>query len=230
VEQETIFQHLVSDPKKQSFTISQNGVKYHTLCGNCNNDWLGKKYDPELNKFGIDIGKLINTKLSLPPVIRVEAKPLAIMKAVLGHLVAAKANIDNVVFDRAIRDIFFDENAPIPDLIHIFYWIYPYSSIIVHRDFAMPAIRGFFNNRAGVFSVLKYFPVAYLLTDLKYYEGLSELTVFRNCKLTESAYIPIPLQKIHDEDWPDKVDDGNFILASRSIKSSVRAIPKIKRH
>jgi hypothetical protein len=227
VEQQTIFQHLVDDPQKRSFTISQNGVKYRTLCGSCNNMWLGKKYDPALNKFAIDVGKLINTKLSLPPVIHVEAKPLAIIKAVLGHLVAAKADIDNEILDVAIRNIFFDEDAPIPDSIHVFYWIYPYSSIIVHRDFAMPAIRGDFNN-FGVFSVLKYFPIAYLMTDLKDYEGLSELTIFRNCKLSESTDLPISLHKIYSEDWPDKVDTGNFILASRNIQSSVRALPRRK--
>jgi len=31
--------------------ISQNGVKFRTLCGKCNNDLLDLRYDPELIPF-----------------------------------------------------------------------------------------------------------------------------------------------------------------------------------
>ena len=63
LEQKTILQHLVSDGSNKKYHISQNGLKFRTLCKKCNNELLGKKYDPILNEFAIGVGRYIKTKL-----------------------------------------------------------------------------------------------------------------------------------------------------------------------
>lgn len=229
VEQELVFDRLTADAKDRAFTISQNGVKFRTICGNCNNFWLGKKYDPALNEFTLNTGKLLHTTIHLPPVINVRAKPTAIIRAILGHLLAAKTNIDDTVTDREVRSFFFDEDAPIPDSIHVFYWIYPYTSVVIIRDIAMLAMRGKFGD-AGLFSILKYFPVAFLVTNLQSYEGLTELTSFRHLKSSEFANISIPLQKVKHPTWPETVDDYNIVAGGISLESSVYATPRIKKN
>lgn len=229
VEQELVFDRLTADAKGRFYSISQNGVKFRTICGKCNNTWLGKKYDPALNEFTVTTGKLLQTTIHLPSIINVRARPTAIARAVLGHMLAAKIHIDDVVPDREIREFFFDEDAPIPDSIHLFYWIYPYTSVVLIRDIAMPAARGRFDGSVGVFSILKYFPVAYLVTDLQSYEGLTELTSFRHLKSSEFADIPIPLQKIHDLAWPEMVDDNNIVAGGISLQSSIYATPRRKK-
>jgi hypothetical protein len=228
VEQESVFHRLTTDQKEKVFTISQNGVKFRTICGKCNNDWLGGKYDPALNEFTLTTGKLLQAAIQLPPVINVRARPTAIIRAILGHLLAAKSDIDDVVLDNEIRSFFFDEDAPIPDSIYVFYWIYPYASIIVLRDFVMPAVRGKFEG-AGFFNLLKYFPIAYLVSDIQSYEGLSELTIFRNLKSSEFANIPIPLHKVQHYAWPETVEDQHMVMVSKSIQSSVYATPRKKK-
>jgi hypothetical protein len=225
VEQELVFDRLTADATNRVFTISQNGVKFRTICGQCNNAWLGKKYDPALNEFALTTGKLLQTTIHLPPIINVRARPTAITRAILGHMVAAKAHIDDTVPDREIRSFFFEEDAPIPDSIHVFYWMYPYTSIVIIRDIAMPAIRGRFG-ASGTFSILKYFPVAYLVTDIQAYEGLTELTSFRHLKSSEFADIPIPLQKVKHPEWPEMVDDHNMVAGGISLQSSIYATPR----
>ncbi len=228
VEIENVLNRMVADEKDRAYTISQNGVRFRTICADCNNSWLGTKYDPRLNDFSLTIGKLVQGKIPLPPVIHVQAWPVAIMRAILGHLLAAKTNIDSVTSDNKIRDFFFDEELPIPESINIFYWIYPYSSIVLLRDFAMPAVRGRFDE-SGVFNVIKYFPIAYLITDRPSYEGLQELTVFRHLKPTEYSEISIPLREIKHPEWPEIVEDGNFLITSKGSESSIYAIPKKKK-
>lgn len=228
VEQETIFHRLTTDTENKVFTISQNGVKFRTICGQCNNYWLGKKYDPVLNEFALTLGKLLQTTIQLPSVIHIRTRPTAIIRAILGHLLAAKAHIDTVVLDDEIRSFFFDENAPIPKSMHVFYWIYPYTSIVVLRDIAMPAIRGKFDNY-GFFNIIKYFPIAYLISDTPSYEGLQELTTFRNLKSNEFAEIPIQLHQVKHPAWPEIIDEQNMIMGGQSIQSSIHATPKRKK-
>src|SRR6056297_3557589 len=50
VEQETVFQRLTINGEKRKYTISQNGVKFRTICKECN-EKIGSKYDPVLNDF-----------------------------------------------------------------------------------------------------------------------------------------------------------------------------------
>ena len=225
VEQETVFERLTTDPKDRVYTISQNGVKFRTICSNCNNFWLGTKYDPALNEFALSTGKILIENNPLPQFIQVRCKPTAIIRAILGHLLAAKAQIDNVVLDNEIRGFFFDENTPNPSSIHVFYWIYPYSSIVILRDIVMPAVRGRFDE-SGFFNIIKYFPIAYLVTDLQSYEGLMELTVFRDMKTNEYADILIPLNSFKHPQWPEIVDPGNMVVGGTGLQSSILATPK----
>ncbi len=41
--------------------ISQNCLKFRTLCDRCNNDLLGARFDPALNDLGIAIGRFLRS-------------------------------------------------------------------------------------------------------------------------------------------------------------------------
>jgi hypothetical protein len=176
IEQENILQRLVSDESKRKFAVSQNGNKYRTLCEDCNNLLLGSEYDPILNDFAIAVGRVLNTALYLPPVIHIKTKPLKLIRAVLGHLLAAKIDLDDAVFDSKMREIVCNENTSIPENIKVFYWIYPFSDIVVVRDMVLHDIRRI-NKKTKIIHLLKYFPVAYLVSDEEFHEKLHELTI-----------------------------------------------------
>ena len=131
--------------------------------------------------------------------------------------------------DEQIRNLIFDENASIPEEINIFYWVHPYTNTVIVRDIAMPSVRGKFGGKYGFFSILKYFPIAYLVCNLKEYEGLKELTLYRNSKPQDIIDIPINLKDIRGPEWPEVVDNRNMIMGGKSIQSSVFAIPRNKK-
>lgn len=176
---------------KREYKISQNGVKYRTICSNCNAK-LGSLYDITLNKFTSEIGQLIKSRISLPDTINITTKPSHIKRSVCGHLLAAKLEIKDTTIDKSLRDFVFNESKKVPDKLKVFYWLYPYKNTIIIRDAAMPKVRGNFNE-FGMFSLLKYFPIAFMITDCDKYEGLSELTSYCYGDIDDEVQVPIDL-------------------------------------
>jgi len=161
---------LASGLTAQQPDISQNGLKYRTICSNCNS-LLGRKFDPAMNEFAFSIGRLLKSRLAFPDIVHIEARPTAIVRAVLGHLLAARLSAQDAFFDPSIRELIMGNVASIPSDIHVFYWVHPYAQQIVFREGMMPAKRGNFSEFQR-FGVLKYFPIAYLVSDYPEYEGL----------------------------------------------------------
>ena len=227
VEMENALDHLSGIYKERNFYISQNGVKFVSLCERCNNYELGKRFDPTLNEFAKEVGKYVNSKLYLPNEVLIETKPNAIIRAVLGHLLATK-EVDDYGFDNDVREFLLDENKTVPNTINIFYWVYPYKVSVILRDFAMPAKRGKFSE-LGYFNLLKYFPIAYLLSDKDKYEGLYSLNEYRDLKPSETAEVPVRLNFKKNWLWPEAPEPDNFIIMGATYEGSVYATEKKKR-
>lgn len=224
VEMRTILETLSGDPDKDRFRITQNGVKYRTLCKACN-EWLGQQFDPVLNKLANDVTLLVRSPLHLPPVLEVETKPHRLIRAILGHFVAAKSGLDDVVFDQQVRDFIFDQSAPLPDEINIFYWVYPYPLQVVIRDVGMPSKRGDFSDFMFC-QILKYFPVAYLVSTAAEYEGLSKLTQHRSAAPDEVVKLQIGLRDVPHQHWPEAPERGNILFGGQAMESSVIGSPR----
>lgn len=207
---------------------SQNGVKYRTICKKCN-DFMGEELDSTLNDFAISVGVYPKTKLIIPDVIGQRTKPQRLLKAILGHLVAAKVDIENTSFDKAARDYVLDLKAPLPHDINVFYWLYPFNKTIVIRDFAMFTPRGTFQDPA-VFQTLKYYPVGYLCSTAKKYADLESLSQYGNCGLDDEITIPIRLNLVHEYHWPEAPSDAdsNVFFGGQSAMKGVHATPQIK--
>jgi len=221
VEQHSVLTKLTATGDPEQYDISQNDVKYRTLCKKCN-EMLGSRYDPALIKLTDAVGLCRKSELTLPRVIPVKTQPIAVAKSILGHFLAAKGHVDDVVMDQQMRPCVLDENLPVPDNLHVFYWLYPYNYVVTLRDIVMPAIRGRFNE-LGFFSVLKFFPLGYLVCDLPKYEGLSELTLFRKLATYENDTIDIDLKSLKHPQWPESTEGNNFMAGGMSIQSSVFA-------
>ena len=228
VEIENALDIITGRNPKRNFYISQNGIKFKTLCGYCNNTELGGKYDPILNDFAKDANVFLKSSLVLPNIVSIETKPNSLIRAVLGHLLAAKNEMDNSDFDKRVRQFIFDESKSIPDDINIFYWIYPYNITVIVRDFAMPAKRNIFNELAFC-HLLKYSPVAYLITDKDEYEGLKSLNDYRRCGASEIHSIPIRLDYKKDWTWPEFPEPDSFMVMGKGFEDSVYATPRQKK-
>jgi hypothetical protein len=207
---------------------SQNGVTFKTICNDCNN-LLGSRYDRALGEFSRRIESFVESNLSLPDSFEVECQPNAVMRSVLGHLLAAKTETDEVVVDGLIRPCIIDPSLPIHDDIHIFYWIYPYEETVILRDFVMPSVRGRFEN-IGFFNLIKFYPLAFLVThQLPSYEGLSSLYQFNQLLPSEKRNVQINLRSNRHSRFPEDCSDNNFVAFGRTAKDSVHSVPKSKK-
>jgi hypothetical protein len=202
---------------------SQNGVKYRTICRKCNS-LIGREYDIVLNKFSLDIGRLLKSKLIFPKTIRIKTKPIRLIKALFGHVLAAKIELDDVTLDKEIREIVKNINMPLTDNWKVFYWLYPYNDIVIMRDFSMIAKRGQHSGDAGIFNIIKYFPVAFAISNLEKYEGLEELTKYKNYSIDDEIEISINLKNYRHPYWPEAVEDDNpYILTGQTARNGISA-------
>jgi hypothetical protein len=206
----------------------QNGVTFKTVCADCNN-FLGSRYDRALGDLSLRIESFVESNLILPPSFEVECQPSAVIRSVLGHLLAAKTETDEVVLDGLIRPFVIDPSMPVHNDIHVFYWVYPYEETVILRDFCMPEIRGRFRD-FGFFNLLKFYPLAFLVThQLPKYEGLLSLHQFNQLESDEKKTIQINLRPIKRSSFPEECSAKNFLIVGRSARDSVYSVPKSKK-
>lgn len=196
--------HLSAEPPKRPGRVSQNGVKYRTLCGRCNNTLLGIEYDPEFIKFVNGIGLALRTRLALPRALIYRIKPQRIMRALLGHMSAqGVGRYMKGELTEPIRDYILDPNLPLPPGIKIYCWPYPYSRQITVRDFAFTDL----HIGAPVSCwFLKFFPVGFIAT-FNEPQGCSlpgmELSLWRNSTIDEEVDAPFRLSPVPHQFWPE---------------------------
>jgi len=210
---------------------SQNGVWYQTICRGCNSK-LGSEFDSALGDLCRNIETLINSQvqLTLPNSVTVKCRPNAVMKSILGHMLAAKTQTDEVVIDELARECILDSNLPIHPDIHIFYWIYPYEITMILRDFAMPAKRGYLNT-TGFFNMIKFYPISFLIThQLPQYENLLSLHSFNQFSPQDEADIELRLNPVRRMTWPEECKGlENYLMTGRAAEDSVFSTPKPKK-
>ncbi len=221
VEMESVFRILTGTKEGFKAARSQNGVKFRTICARCNRT-MGQRYDAPLNEFALSVGRYLRTRLSLPPIIHHKTRPAPLIRGILGHLVSAKIERDEAVFDKQISPLVLDESLPIPDDIHIFYWVFPYDYICILRDIAIVSLT---DPVQSIYycHLIKYFPIAYLVTNRSAYGGLEELTQYRRAAMDHEISIPIRLNDVKPLHWPEMVDDAKVMLGGQALMNSVFA-------
>jgi hypothetical protein len=220
---------MLCDEVPAFYTRSQDGLRYRTLCGYCNNTLLGS-YDNDLKVLVDAVSNFCESRLVLPrrsPELPLRCRPRAVLQSVLGHLLAAKSITDEQgTVDVALRPSILDPAAPIPDWIHVFYWLHPYHVVDVVRDIGMPAVRGrLWGSDFAMFSILKFYPIGFIVTDSSTYEGLASLDEFRAAPVELEADIKLPVDIVFSSDWPNNITaDGNIIMAVDTFRDARRAV------
>ena len=147
----------------------QSGIKYRTICADCNNVTLGKN-DNAYKEF-IDVIvtqwettiKAIRQGIEVPRSITVNVQINRVLRAICGHFLAMKPIYDDkTVVDEYLRTYVQDETLKF-EKENLFCWFYPYSTIVNARDLA---IRGHIAHihPTGFISVMAAYPLAYILS------------------------------------------------------------------
>ena len=221
---------MLADEAPVLYTRSQDGLRYRTICQHCNNTLLGI-YDHDLKVLVDAISNFCESGLVLPRrshELPLKCRPRAVLQSVLGHLLAAKSITDERgQFDVDLRPSILNPAVPIPDWIHIFYWLHPHRVVDVVRDIGMPAVRGrLWGSEFALFSILKFYPIGFIVTDSSFYEGLPSLDEYRAAPVEVETHIKLPVDWIFPSDWPNNItEDGNIIMTVPTFRDARRALP-----
>lgn len=207
-----LVEHLAVDPPKEKGRLSQNGVKYRTLCSDCNNRLLGQHYDPDFNSFVNQVSRMVNSCINLPKVVYIKAKPQKIVKAVIGHLMAQRVNgFKKGEKTEALKDWFADVDSTMPDYFRIYYWVYPYRRHVLVRDAVMTHLD---LGEPASFWLMKFYPIAFLVIwdDPEGYRfNLRSFDRYRLLSPDDEVEIPLDLSNIPHQYWPEAPDDNRIL-------------------
>ena len=194
---------------------SQNGIKFLTICNDCNNN-LGAKYDKDLGNFRQYVIEAIkgndNPKYSFDITKAI--------KGLIGHLLAA-SKYDPSLPAKAMRDFYFDRNNDLVKKYSLMVCYYPYqNNIFILKNYVSSAIGDIPEAKPyGLLSSLYFYPFAFILCDKQQLPfGNDLLEVFNG---------PVHLYFKHNDwngklpFWPAIVDDNHYLVVSGAGMDSV---------
>jgi len=206
------YSNSYSNPISSLRSISQNGLKFRTLCQKCNNEILGSNNDDCFNKLMRDVKQIITSQLVMPPITIIKTYPTKIIKAILGHLLASKTDFCNTKLDIITRGYLLDETAVLPENVHVYWWIFPYDCTIIRND-----VLQLDNGIIKYYSILKSFPLGFAVSyncELDDY-GLDELNKYKNCNINSQVNIPLNLYDIKNWDYPEHLRYSGIQLLNK---------------
>jgi hypothetical protein len=216
--------------------ISQNGMKFRSICAQCNNYILGGRYDLEIKRVSETVGRLINASFNngvwLPDGIRLPVRTHHLVRGIVGHLLAALESPDpskpmpgyDSGFYADLRAYVLDENLPIPPGITFYYWTYPRLEQVLFKGLGLCTQNG---KHWLVGDLLKFFPLAYFVVDNT--EGGLALPVTSiigdgcndmNCVVD----LHIRFNDVPPHDWPETPDAEHYTIHPQ--RGAVVATPR----
>lgn len=219
-EYNSLFGDLIKEDEKLSkqFLIAQNGIKFRSICKECNNSLLGAIYDIELKEL-VDILNLMmisNVKLPNETVINVNVNRIA--RSIIGHLLAAKKDYDSkTLIDKRLRKFFLDNTKLPPKDMQLLYYIYPYKSLMIVRDIVILRNgKSPFDIPKGLISCLSFYPIAFILCNKDSDCGLEDMFSLCTTNIDDKVKMKIDFTSYRFPNssmmrpflWPCKVSDG----------------------
>lgn len=216
VELRHVIEVLSATPSKEKARLSQNGVKYRTLCGRCNNSLLGHLYDPAMIELVNKVATILRSPILLPNPLAVSCQPQALIRSVIGHIAAQ--GVDRYrkgLHTEAIRDYLLDHSLPLPEGLKIFYWLYPWRVQILVRDAVYMDLH---KDKQFLFWIMKFFPMAFMVVfdeipDFSF--QVQNLDPCRQLPFTTRVDLPILLHPIPPLEWPEAPTEASTLLYGR---------------
>ena len=218
--------NLLANPEVQEKgRISQNGLKFRTLCARCNSQLLGKLYDPALSAFTTSVASVLESKLAFPRTLHIRGQPALIKRAIFGHLAAQGVErYLKGVHTETLRDAFLDPTKAFPENVRLYYWLFPHRGCILFRDAAIHDIP---SGQTSVIWMMKFFPVSFLIaweqTDEPMFD-LPSLSGFPLRNPHDEVEIPIRLDTFPPRYWPEAPTDRTLLVYGQEAVFSVQHI------
>ena len=152
---------LSAEKPRRSARFSQDGVKYRTICPDCNSGRLGTRYDPSLIELTASVHKYLSTRLYLPSSMDFPTKPNRVARSIVGHLLAHGLGQHRTgAAIGKLTDYVLDESAPFPNELEFYYWLYPYNDQVIIKGAGLSLD---FTQNFASFLLLKFYPICFLI-------------------------------------------------------------------
>lgn len=166
---------------KHDYYISQDGIKFLSLCPVCNNTILGANYDLAYKDYSDSIISIIARGKVIPQHIQFKIQVNKVCRSIVGHLLAAKNFHDSeCMIDRKLREYFLDPGLLPPKKYRLLQMFYPHPSIFIIRDVALVVDEKKEDEfPRGTISCLASSPLSFILSEGGSNLGLTDL--FKLC-------------------------------------------------
>ena len=198
---------------KKSTRISQDGVKYRTLCKKCNNERLGLGYDPTLILLTESVRACLESSLRLPDRIRIQTKPNRLVRSVVGHLLAQGVNQFRAgTSTERLTDYFLDEKLTFPEELKLYYWPYPYNDQVIIKG---AGLSPYFWDSFAVFWLLKFFPICFFIVHdqpAEWRVPFQRLDTTLTNNIDDELPILVDFTKLPPQRWPEAPSPTGMVL------------------
>ena len=244
----TIFKGMPTESKHMKHY--QSGIKYRTVCANCNNVVLGQN-DDAYKEFVLEVrkqlaeipSKYLETGESQNTIV-VKAKINRVLRSICGHFLAMKEFYDSeTVTDRQLREYVLDTGSRLESFeeVNLFCWFYPYPTVFSFRDIVVTGGQEL-SHPKGFISGISSYPLGYLLSSIDesgcYVDNLG---VYSTTIIDEEVQICLHLNTVYyantmlakELNWPANISSGQLgaqaaLASNRIIEGARLGVPKKK--
>jgi hypothetical protein len=186
------------------------GVRFRTLCADCNNG-LGGKEDKTISAFFESVKKLVEARIILTSTMKITTKPNQLYKGMMVHLVAANDSGIPTAFDIEARELFFGRKPLQLSTWSLFYWVFVGPQLFIMRN----AYHTVWHPRVELCALilLKLYPLAFMFVQEPWFMGVPNLRSYLQGRDDVEAEIPIELgRKDRHPLWPAIAERNNLIM------------------
>ncbi|MBC3931067.1 hypothetical protein [Undibacterium curvum] len=222
---DVIFRNFLSEDRDQRRPpIIQGGVKFNTVCTNCNSDLLGRRYDPSLNNFAANMLEALRLRQNpgVSPVFKLSLESHKIARSVIGHILAAhsvehtKNKLAPIGASESLRKYLLDSTLGFPKEWRLYCWPYLGKNQVIHRHVAMTDFSVNSDDKVLYGHILKFFPLGFWFVHNQpavYNLYLPEITPSSNCELDTSDDLIFDTRNIPSRFFPENpVGNQAFLL------------------
>lgn len=211
----------VQRPNK-STRFSQDGVKYRTLCAKCNNERLGRGYDPTLISLTNDIRVYLESALHLPAEMRIPIKPNRLVRCVVGHLLAhgVGEHRNGTIMER-LTDYFLNESLPFPEELKLYYWVYPFNDQVIVKG---AGVSLHYWNSFAVFMLLKFFPLSFFFVFDEppvWKLPFERLDTMLTNRIDDEFIISVNFTGLPPQRWPEAPGKSGMVLYGEGATGAI---------
>lgn len=207
------------------FQLSQDGVKFRSLCPRCNNERLGAESDPELLAFCNHAITVMRSTLALPQSFTADVRPMRVLRAIVGHMLATQSGRQPTgPMEEAMAEFFLNTRLPPPRQLECFYWPYPFNDQVILRDVTLGRMGG---HAPLLFKLLKFYPLAFMLTwerdEATWDFGMQDLARYRRLSNDDRSGLVIDLKALPPQRWPEApMGDCMLLMGGKPMIAEAR--------